>query len=240
MPELDKSNDSFMYHYSIEGIDAKQLHYVKVAEPSYLGGKKWYLIDALGNTTEMFDNYPDIIPINKTSCIFVGAFNGNSKLFYAHVPKKSEKMYRSIDLPVSPKSIIRYDDKYVIINSYSGQLFFDKTLLRQSSDVFDAIRIEEVEGKKVPTFEKSAKYNELTKTIIGVVTPDGKIGTVVHDSVDQCLKTTPKIKGKQSFDKLDIDKLNEIVKECYTKRLKERQETIRKLVRVNMFQKNDK
>ena len=40
MPELDKSNDSFMYHYSIEGIDAKQLHYVKVAEPSYLGGKK--------------------------------------------------------------------------------------------------------------------------------------------------------------------------------------------------------
>lgn len=233
------TRDNEYYHtYPIKGIDNDSLQYVDLVDDEACRSK-FFVVSRNGDTTPIFDNEPNFIVLNKNSCLFIGSYRGVSNLYYAQGPVNNEEMYWELETSVEPISMTDFDDTHVIVKAREGVFLFNTALLEQSSDVFDKIMTEEIEGEKHITFEKKYTYKDVSKTITGVLTSEGKIGNFMYDDLDFCMKIIPKISGAQEYDRLDDDKLNASVETYYNKKNEEKKERVKQLIRVNKHRKND-
>ena len=231
---MSKENP-FVKTYNIGGIDPKYLRYVEIVDLCDTGEIRWFVKDSFDNTTPIFDNTPVFIALNDKKCIFLGSYDGRTKLFIAEGSDKNQKFYKKIELEGNPKRITDIDSKHAIVYSYDESYLFDKEKLKRTSDFFDKINVNVVENEKVFSFEKEVKDVELniSKKIVGTVSKSGRIGNFVYDESINGLRSTPKLNNEESYDVLDLNVLHEELIKLDEKNKKEKQESIKRLARIN-------
>ena len=234
----NSSNSPFIHYYSIDSIDEEYLKMVEVWHND-TGEIKWFLIDKSNKITPVFNNESNIIALPNNSCMFVGKHSGNYNLYYVQTEDENEEMYRTIDLSIEPTSIEKYDDNHIIVKGNDGALFFNLTLMNQSSEVFDDLITDQIEDTNYVLFEKNIEYMDIKKKIIGTVSSDGKIGNFVYDDLEHCIKSSPKISSINEYDKIDNERILDNMKKVYDRLNHEKDENVKKLIRINRLKKND-
>lgn len=217
-------------------IMENNLKCVEITDLYDTGEVRWFVKDSFDNTTPVFDNSQKFIYVNQKSCMFLGRFNGNTKLYVVKESnKKEEKIYDEIELEGNPIELIDINKNKAIVRSLEGVYFFDKENLTRSSEMFDRLTTSFDDKNKVYTFEKNLrnKDNEVINKIIGNVSIDGKIGNFIYDDSINCIKSTPKLVSEDSYDQFDYSTLYSDFYKLNEKKKKEKEEFIQKLVKIN-------
>lgn len=230
-----ENNGCVQTHY-IDGVNPNNLKYVEIVDLYDTGEYKWFVKDSFDNTTPVFDNLHEFITIDDKSCMFLGSYNGNTKLFVVEGSQsKTNKIYNEYELDENPKKLLNIDSKHGLVVAEKGMYFLDKQYLKRCSDIFDNIINKVIDGKNLFIFEKEVKDNDrnISKKIIGTIELDGRIGDFVYDESVNVIRSTPKINVQNSYDLLNTSILDKELDELYLKKKMEKNDYIKKLSRIN-------
>lgn len=229
------NNISFIRTYPIEGVHPKYLKYVELVDYIDTGDKKWYIIDSFDNKTPVFDNDPNIIALSDSSCMFLGERGGRTDLYVVqgYTYKNNKPLFKTLETEGQLKDITNLEDNHCLVETREGYYYFDKNRLERSSEIFDKIVCNVIDGEYLITFEKTIKNDDTSKTFIGTVTRDGKIGDYMYDQSLNNLRVVPKHKDEKKYDEFDYDSMYKEL-EKYSKEQKElKKENVKILTKMN-------